>query len=393
MANNKLQKLQSSILGEKFTERFRGQMLHATEAQVQRMQNIFVTEVAKNSRIANCSAESVLIALLRCARLDLEPGEGLCALVPFGNECNFQVEYRGMLVLMQRTGKLKDLCCEVVYDNDEFTYYTDVQQETGYVLHHRRAFGDRGKLMAVYCVLRLVNGGHYHVVMGKEEVLNIRNNIKGTDWSNPPKTSPWVRYEDAMWRKTAIKQASKVCPISYEVASADRIDDLDQVGKEQPPPVGISREEIIEIVAGTDDDVIAKASEAVEVAQEAIDESPIVEETKTRKRSSKLVAKDAYLEAAMAVGMGEKAAISAATNYSKRDDARTMNEEDWALNSERIKGLAGSPPPLSERTTPKDVFIKNGPPPFKPPSGQEQVSDEPQGSREEPADEELAFPI
>jgi len=350
------------------------------------MQNIFVTEVARNRQIRNCSAESVLIALLRCARLDLEPGEGLCALVPFGNECNFQIEYRGMLVLMQRTGKLRDVCCEVVYDNDEFTYYTDVQQETGYVLHHRRAFGNRGKLMAVYCVLRLVDGGHYHVVMGKEEVLHIRNNIKGTDWSNPPKTSPWIKYEDAMWRKTAIKQVSKVCPISYEVASADRIDDLDQVGERQPPPEGISKEEIIEIAVGTDDDVIAEATEAVEVAQEAIaaPDVPVVE-NKTRKRSEREVKKDAYLLMAKEEeSWGKDEALKQACLWLQKD-LRSFTAEDWKLCQGKVRGGNGIPPVTA------DAFAQGGPGEFKPPSGQ--ANNEPSGSREEPTDQDLAFPI
>ena len=76
-------------------------------------------------------------------------------------EIDFQLEYRGMLLLMHRTGQLRDIRCEVVHENDPvWEFEQGNQYEHGYHLRHQRLWGrDRGRMMAVYAVARLTNGG------------------------------------------------------------------------------------------------------------------------------------------------------------------------------------------------------------------------------------------
>ena len=48
---------------------------------------------------------------MRCAQLGLEPGSGMgqAYLIPFKDECQFIIGYRGLLNLVYRSGHLRSL--------------------------------------------------------------------------------------------------------------------------------------------------------------------------------------------------------------------------------------------------------------------------------------------
>jgi hypothetical protein len=115
------------------------------------------------------------------------------------------------------------------------------------------------------------------------------------------------------------------------------------------------------------DNIVAEEQAQVETIVESVSEGP------PRKRSSKLIAKDLYLETAMEqAGMGKDKAIVTALDFSRRDDSRTMTEEDWTLNTERIMGLVddGVDVSLPQEAPPSNPFKPEGTAlPFLPPSG------------------------
>ena len=150
-----IDKLQTAILGDKFRNRVASFI--ADSGQCDKMINVLATEISRNPKLAQCDKQSVVLAALRCARYNLEPGEGLACLIPRGGQCDFQLEYRGMLLLMHRTGQLRDIRCEVVRENDPvWEFELGSQYESGYHLRHQRLWGgDRGRMIAVYAVARL----------------------------------------------------------------------------------------------------------------------------------------------------------------------------------------------------------------------------------------------
>jgi len=330
--NQAITRLQSTILGEKFRERLLSQMGDARIAD--KMANVLATEIARTPKLAQCDPSSVLMAALRCARYNLEPGEGLACLTPMGGRCEFQIEYKGMVLLMDRTGRLQDINTVVVHENDEFEYYVDTSLDDGYIIRHRRGFGNRGPMVAVYCVIRLIEGGNYHVVMDREEVEDIRD--KASRGSQNP-NSPWVKYASAMWRKTAIKQAAKVCPLTSDIVSADRVDDLAEVGVPQPPPPGVTAVEIEELSRPALEDV---AEQVAEIAQVSTPQP-----TKTRKKSTKNIEKDAYLEIALAAkGWDRTLAIKKAQLLMQKDTVR-LTAEDWKYCQQKARDTAEEPLP------------------------------------------------
>ena len=325
-------RLQSTILGEKFRDRLFNQMGDARIAD--KMATVLATEIARTPKLAQCEPSSVLMAALRCARYNLEPGEGLACLTPMGGRCEFQIEYKGMVLLMDRTGRLKDINTVVVHENDDFVYAVDTELEHGFIIRHRRGFGGRGSMKGVYCVIRLIDGGIYHVVMDRQEVEDIRD--KASRGSQNP-NSPWVKYPAAMWRKTAIKQAAKVCPLTSDIVSADRVDDLAEVGVPQPPPPGVTAVEIEELSLPALEDV---EEQVAEIAQES---TPAP--AQTRKKSTKNIEKDAYLEIALvSKGWDRTLAIKKAQLLMQKDTVK-LTAEDWKHCQQKASDTAEEPLP------------------------------------------------
>ena len=69
-----------------------------------RFVRIAITTIRQNPKLAQCSQESLLGALMVSAQLGLEPGTlGQCYLIPFENkklgkvECQFQIGYKGLI--------------------------------------------------------------------------------------------------------------------------------------------------------------------------------------------------------------------------------------------------------------------------------------------------------
>ena len=358
--NQAITKLQSTILGDKFRERLLSQMGDPRIAD--KMANVLATEIARTPKLAQCDPSSVLMAALRCARYNLEPGEGLACLTPMGGRCEFQIEYKGMVLLMDRTGRLQDINTVVVHETDEFEYYVDTSLDDGYIIRHRRGFGNRGPMVAVYCVIRLIDGGNYHVVMDREEVEDIRD--KASRGSQNP-NSPWVKYPGAMWRKTAIKQAAKVCPLTSDIVSADRVDDLAMVGVEQPAPPGVPVAAIKEMaqedrhrqttrkefqqevatstVAMLEEEVDGSVGDTTE-AKPSEDKVPVPSPA-TRKKSTKNIEKDAYLEIALcSKGWARTLALKKAQGLMQKDTVK-LTAEDWKQCQQKIRDTSEEPLP------------------------------------------------
>ena len=81
----------------------------------ERMARIALTEIRRNPKLANCSIESLMGAVMECAQLGLEPGStGFCWIIPYGQEATFQLGYKGLLQLLWRSDQIASIQSEVV---------------------------------------------------------------------------------------------------------------------------------------------------------------------------------------------------------------------------------------------------------------------------------------
>ena len=174
----------------------------------ERFVRIAITTIRQNPKLAQCSQESLLGALMVSAQLGLEPGTlGQCYLIPYGRECQFQIGYKGMIELLRRSGQLKDIYAYSVYENDEFEMTYGLERN----LKHKPNLQDRGNFIGCYCVAVLKDDARAFEYMTKEEI-----EVHGKKFSKTYGNGPWKTDFEAMAHKTVVKKMLKWLPLSVE---------------------------------------------------------------------------------------------------------------------------------------------------------------------------------
>ena len=199
----------------------------------ERLLRIALSEVRRNPRLGQCNAASLLSSIFTCAQLGLEPGGALghAYLIPYRDECQFQIGYKGMIDLARRSGQIVSLSARVVYEADQFDYSYGLHED----LTHRPGTGARGELVYAYAVARLKDGGVQFEVMDRAELEEVRNGSQGYQTARKyNKTdTPWISSFEEMCRKTVIRRLFKYLPISIELAKAANLDEVADRGQRQ----------------------------------------------------------------------------------------------------------------------------------------------------------------
>lgn len=195
---------------------------------------VAVGVLRRNERLAKAAANDTgafMAAMMDAARLGLEPGTEQYWLIPRWDGklkrevVSGQKGYQGVIELIYRAGATASVVCEVVYEGDEFVWNPGSLDD-----HmpprwagpqdrplHKIDWKDPGRksrpLEHVYAYgLMKAGGASKVVVLNRDEVLKAKavNKIKDSD------DAPWVKWEEAMWLKTALLRLSKFVPTSSE---------------------------------------------------------------------------------------------------------------------------------------------------------------------------------
>ena len=190
---------------------------------------VVMTAISSNRNLAKCTPESFLGAMMTSAQYGLEPNtpSGYAYLIPYGNSCQFQIGYRGLIRLFYNDPNAQNIEAHVVYENDEFEYELGLEPK----LRHVPCKGDRGEAIAYYAIWKLKNGGYGYEVMSRKDIENHRDKF------SKAKESPWKTNFDEMAKKTVIKRALKYAPLSIEIQEAmsgdEKIVKRDITGKDE----------------------------------------------------------------------------------------------------------------------------------------------------------------
>ena len=247
MAENKIQKFHSvddvrvMLAGE-----YRKQITNhlGDEKKALKFLTSVVAAVQNTPKLLECEPTSLINSFLTMASLQLMPSNvsGHAFVLPYqtkeGTKAQFQLGYKGMVVLAYRSNIVKDIKCEIVFEKDKFDY------TNGTITHNPDPFaaaGARGKPVGAYCIVRLTNGGTVSKVMAMHEIHGIAEKFSKSFKSN---FSPWGEGNDPMmWMelKTVLRQTMKLVPqddklieaIAHDDASDSTITDKVQSGQDQ----------------------------------------------------------------------------------------------------------------------------------------------------------------
>ena len=210
----------------------------------ERMMRVTANAIRRTPSLQECEPLSFLGAMMFCAQMGFEPNSplGHAYLIPFNKNVKIklpngrddwvkikQVEvvigYKGFKELARRSGKIKSMHGDIVYEGDMFSH----EYGSGQHLRHVPC-GRKDKPIGAYFHVAY-DGGEGHVYMTKEEIEAHRDRYsKG--WQQAVKDgktadSPWKKDWEAMWIKTPcrILIGRGDIPMSTEMADAMTVDD------------------------------------------------------------------------------------------------------------------------------------------------------------------------
>lgn len=180
-----------------------------------RFTRMVLSALSSTPKLAECSPQSFLAAMMTAAQLGVEPNTALgqAYLLPYRNhgqmECQFQLGYKGLIDLAYRSGEVSVIQAHTVYENDVFEYELGMDPK----LRHVPAKADRGEAVAYYAMFKTKDGGYGFEVMSVDDVQRHAQRYSKSYGSG---TSPWRSNFDEMAKKTVLKRALKYAPLKSD---------------------------------------------------------------------------------------------------------------------------------------------------------------------------------
>lgn len=254
MANNETlknqiaeQKKQPPQTIQQWTKAYSNQIAKALPSVLtpERFSRMVLTAITKTPKLANCRPESFIGSMLTAAQLGLEPNTplGQAYLIPYGNECQFQIGYKGLIDLAYRSGEFQCIMSEIVYENDKFEFEYGLNAK----LVHKPCMGERGSMKWVYAMYKLKDGGYSFVVKSIDDIIR-----HGKKYSKTYNNGPWQSAFEEMAKKTVIKQLLKYAPLKSEFAH------------------GVATDETINTLDVNDDDAVIISASDYEVIDDTV---------------------------------------------------------------------------------------------------------------------------
>lgn len=177
--------------------------------------------ISKNPKLAECSAASLVGAVMQASILGFRPVEqlGECYFVPYGGAVQFQIGYKGYISLARRTGELKNIYAEVVHAGDEFRVEYGLEPK---LVHVPKMDNENAAITHVYAVARYKDDGYNFIVLSSNQVEKLR---KRNPMQKGSASGAWATDYEAMAKGKAIKQLAKYMPLSVDFMDATLSDE------------------------------------------------------------------------------------------------------------------------------------------------------------------------
>ena len=201
-------------------------LLGGDQKKAERFARAALTACKLGFKLMECKPQTVIASCMKAAQYDLEVGQelGQAYLIAYGNDCQLQIGYQGLLELAQRSGVVQTVIVEEVYSGDEFSQTLGSNPE---LIHVPAEWGtERGEVIGFYACVKTVNGGTYFTAWDRARCMAHGQRFSKS-FSKP--SSPWKTNPDAMCKKTVLKQTLKLIPKSVELKRAvfnDEVQDL-----------------------------------------------------------------------------------------------------------------------------------------------------------------------
>ena len=165
--------------------------------------------VNENPNIAKYGQQKIMAGLLKGAYLGLDFYSKECYLVPYGNDLNYQTDYRGAKKLAKKYSirPIKDIYAKLVHEGDLFEEKI-IGGEQSFDFKPK-PFND-GKIIGAFAVVLYTDGGMAYDTMSLADLENTR---KASKASNSP---AWKNFTGEMYKKTVLHRLCKHIELDFE---------------------------------------------------------------------------------------------------------------------------------------------------------------------------------
>lgn len=162
-----------------------------------------------NPALQKYTQMQLMTGLLKGAYLGLDFYSKECYLVPYGNQLNYQTDYRGAKKLVKKYSirPVKDIYAKLVHDGDIFEETIVRGEQTFYF--KPLPFND-GKIIGAFAVCLYTDGGMQYDTMSLADLENTRKSSKA---SNSP---AWKNFTGEMYKKTVLHRLCKHIELDFE---------------------------------------------------------------------------------------------------------------------------------------------------------------------------------
>lgn len=170
--------------------------------------------VQNNSYLKNAKPETIYASAMVAATLDLpiNPNLGMAYLIPYGDQCQFQIGYKGIIQLALRSGQFKTISACPVYEGQLIAE----NPLTGYTFDFSKKTSD--KIIGYAAYFSLINGFEKNDYWPVEKVIAHGKKFSKTFSS---KGGVWEKDFESMAKKTVLKLLlSTFAPKSVEMQQA-----------------------------------------------------------------------------------------------------------------------------------------------------------------------------
>lgn len=171
--------------------------------------------------LAKCEPQSIMFCGLKAAsmNLPLDNNLGFAYAVPYGTSAQFQIGYKGLVQLAQRTGQYKSINV-IVVKQGELELWDVFTEKLKLILIENDEKRDKQPAVGYAAMFELQNGFRKVSYWTRAKV-----EAHGKRFSKTYNNGPWKTDFDAMAKKTVLKDLlSKWGPLSTEMQEAIKYD-------------------------------------------------------------------------------------------------------------------------------------------------------------------------
>lgn len=172
--------------------------------------------------LVQCSKDSIVVAFMKGALLDLNFFNGECYIIPYSGTANFQTNYKGEIKLCKKysKNKIRDIYAKNVRKGDFFEEVIEAGHQT--VRWKPIPFND-DEIIGSFAVVLYEDGSMIYDTMSVKELEKTRK-----DYSKMPNSPAWVKSTGEMYKKTVLRRLVKL--VDFDFANVEQIQAFDDGG-------------------------------------------------------------------------------------------------------------------------------------------------------------------